>query len=82
MIVYEAICIEDYRVEGITDDGTTEVLELKYGQQYTVSGRHKNDPETRTVFTRYWTRVPARIFAGVRQLRTHEPEPEKASEPR
>lgn len=66
MKVFQAICLKDYSIEGITDEKQLETVTLKRGKEYTVS--HKHDDGTRTVFTNYWFRAPDDIFGGVEPL--------------
>ena len=74
MRVFEAICLEDYEiVEG------NDRLELKRGTEYTVSAVRDSD-DTVVVFSRYWARVPANLFGGVKPLGEHG-EPFRRAQP-
>ena len=62
MMTFNRICLEDYEME----DGDRQFT-LKRGQEYTTSPTREAD-ETVMVFSRYWVRVPVRIFAGAKRF--------------
>lgn len=57
MKTVDRICIEDYTVT----DSKGESFTVQRGQEYTTSTESEG---TVVVFSRYWVKVPARIFAG------------------
>lgn len=61
MTVFHSICIEDHVIEEGEDR-----LELKRGKEYTTSAERADG--TVIVFSRYWAKVPARLFAGSQPL--------------
>jgi hypothetical protein len=78
MKVSERVCAEDYRIDGVAErvcqtydererfyrahnDGVEPVtFTLHRGEKYTVSPPHGDG--TVTVFSRFWVRVPERLF--------------------
>lgn len=66
--MYLGICLEDFCPA--PDEDATFVL--KRGQEYTI-GPEKDGAVL--VCSRYWTRVPARLFGGIIDLYTRKPLP-------
>ena len=61
METYNRICIEDYVVKAENGD----ILELYRGKEYLTS--IERDGKV-TVFSSYWVKVPAEIFAGAQRF--------------
>jgi hypothetical protein len=59
METYNRICIEDYTVKAENGD----ILELSRGEEYLTSTERDGKV---TVFSSYWVKVPAEIFAGAK----------------
>lgn len=62
MEVGEAICIKDWHIEAENGDRQ----ECKRGQTYTTT---RPDGKHVTVFSQFWVKAPASIFAGWVSLR-------------
>ncbi len=61
MRTWNRVCIEDYAVEAQNGDR----LELQRGKEYLTSDIANGSV---VVFSSFWERVPARIFAGEQQF--------------
>jgi hypothetical protein len=59
MTVGEAICIKDWHIEAENGDRQ----ECKRGQMYTIT-QPQDGKENVTLFSSYWVKAPASIFAG------------------
>lgn len=59
MRTFKRICIEDYELSAKNGDRLT----LARGHEYITSPTREED-QTCVVFTNFWVRVPATLFAG------------------
>ena len=61
MRTLKQVCIQDYRLEALNGD----CLVLTRGEEYITSLPSKGRV---TVFTNFWVKVPARLFAGAKSF--------------